>query len=154
MSFARISRDLEPEARQSLQQRLVALRNQVDGALQGLEKQVGALPEPVQRIVRQTAAGEPLLVQETLTGLVEPARQSAAEAEAKAKAGCLTFLAVFASFVLPGLGQFVLGKGGAGMVLLALYIVGKAFFPDSGALPWLLSGAAAVHVLTQVNPKK
>ena len=74
--------------------------------------------------------------------------QAGAQSVEGLKGGCLGVLGIFLSFILPGLGQFVIGHVGAGIILVFLYIVLKSALPDASGLGWLLSGLAAWHVWT------
>ena len=140
--YASIATGLDPGSREAIAERLQFLRKQASEALAGLERQIGHDPEPVRGVARRIQAGAPPEV--PLVDL----NQAGAQSVEGLKGGCLGVLGIFLSFILPGLGQFVVGHVGAGIILVFLYIVLKSALPDASGLGWLLSGLAAWHVWT------
>lgn len=140
--YASIATGLDPGSREAIAERLQFLRKQASEALAGLERQIGHVPEPVRGVARRLQDGA--VPEVPLVDL----NQTGAQSVEGLKGGCLGVLGVFLSFILPGLGQFVIGHVGAGIILVFLYIVLKSALPDATGLGWLLSGLAAWHVWT------
>jgi len=140
--YARIATGLDPGSREAIAERLQFLRKQASEALAGLEHQIGHAPEPVRGVARRVQGG--VVPEAPLVDLNQTGPQSVEGL----KGGCLGVLGVFLSFILPGLGQFVIGQFGVGIILVFLYIVLKSALPDATGLGWLLSGLAAWHVWT------
>ncbi len=130
--YAQVSAQLDPGTRRSIVDRLDALNRQAGEVLGGLEKQLGVqaqaapvqIPNPPQVNLGQTA-------DTSLEGV---------------KAGCQGTLGVFLSFLLPGLGQFVIGQWPVGVALVFLYIVLTSALPDAPLIGWMLKGLAAWQV--------
>jgi len=130
--YAKVSAQLDPDTRRSIVGRLDALNRQAGEVLGGLERQLGVqaqappaqIPEPPQ---------------------VNPVQAAEASLEG-VKAGCQGTLGVFLSFILPGLGQFVIGQWPVGVALVFLYIVLTSALPDAPLVGWMLKGLAAWQV--------
>lgn len=140
--YGSIAQDLDPGTRSAIRGRLETLQADSQEVLGGLEKQMGGLPGPLREVARRTLAGEEAPARDfSLGDAVQPSVQ-------QVQSGCNTVLAVFLSFVVPGLGQLVLGQWVAGGALIVLYLFAKGAFPDLTFLTWLLSGLAAWHAMT------
>ncbi len=138
--YATVSAHLDPGTRRSIVDRLDFLHRQATEVLGGLEKQLGGLPQPVREVVRQAADG-----QIPAAPLVDLGQSVEASGEGL-KAGCLGVLGVFLSFIVPGLGQFVIGQWPVGIAIFFLYIVLTSAIPNVALIGWLIKGLAAWQV--------
>ncbi|MGI5843882.1 MAG: hypothetical protein ACOX9B_06895 [Candidatus Xenobium sp.] len=135
-----IARRLDPGTREAISQRIQFLSKQTSGSLADLENQIKRLPKPVRGVARQLKDVD--LPEAPRVDLGSTGEQSVEGV----KNSCMGLVGVFLSFLLPGLGHFLIGSAGAGSVLLFIGIVLKVAFPEATVLNWSLSFLAAWHV--------